>query len=507
MWKFKTFAMTLCMAGAACAQPEPEPDPRADALDAFVPRLLEATDGNVPGLSIAVVHGDDAVYLRGFGMADVEAGVPAGPETAFYIASSTKSFTALAAALVEADGRLDLDDSMAEHARGVTFDPTVRAPDVTLRHLLTHTHGMANHPIVVRTAFTGDHTSDELWRLLAETRPNEDAPLGTFAYSNVGYNIFSLFLDRAAGKPWQDVLDERIFEPLGMAGTTAYASEAASSGRSVAQPYSGFGEDGRAELVYLAKQDNTMQAAGGMYTTAADAARWLEVQLNAGRLDGRQVFPAAVIRETHEPFATTDAAFGPFTRTGYALGWYAGEYDGSGMRHHFGGFGGAHSHISFLPDEGLGVAVFVNEAGIGGNVAVTVASLAYDLWLDKEGALDRAEAFLAQVPARVEQSRERVAADRAERAAREWTLGRPMADYAGTYVSPSLGTMVISAESGALRVRFGNMNAVATPFTEPETIRVELIPDQGQVVGFEFGASDRPDAVMYDGYRFVRTGS
>ncbi|MDX1532316.1 MAG: serine hydrolase domain-containing protein, partial [Rhodothermales bacterium] len=139
----------------------------AAAADAFYAETLAAV-GAVPGVAVAVVRGDETVYARGFGMADREAGLEATPHTPFYIASATKPFTALAAALLHHRGEIDLDAPLTQYTPGIAFD-NVDAGAVTLRDLLTHTHGLENSAIGLRTAFTGEHTPEDLWALLAAT--------------------------------------------------------------------------------------------------------------------------------------------------------------------------------------------------------------------------------------------------------------------------------------------------------------------------------------------------
>jgi hypothetical protein len=154
------------------------------------------------------------------------------------------------------------------------------------------------------------------------------------------------------------------------------------------------------------------------------------------------------------------------------------------MLHHFGGFGGAHSHISFMPDRGVGVAVFVNEAGVGGSLAGVVASLAYD-WLDGDTtAVAKAEAWAAEMPTRMSEQHRRIAADRENRASRKWQLSQPMESYAGTYTSERMGTLRVSIENGAPVFSIGNLRTVATPFSEAETMRVEMVPGSGTVARF-----------------------
>src|SRR5690606_41827846 len=135
------------------------------------------------------------------------------------------------------------------------------------------------------------------------------------------------------------------------------------------------------------------RSAGGMYASARDLARWLLVHLNGGRLDGRQVLPAAALAEAHRPVAEVDDRYGPFERRGYGLGWYTGPYDGEPVLHHFGGFAGAHAHLSFMPERGLGVVVLANESIAAGRLVPMIAAFASDWWLGEPdvGALYTAQ--------------------------------------------------------------------------------------------------------------------
>jgi CubicO group peptidase (beta-lactamase class C family) len=137
------------------------------ALGSAVERLfaLDLT----PGMAIAVVRGGDMVFARGLGVLDVETRRPVTPDSIFYIASTTKSFTAFAAALLHDSKAIDLDASLATYFPGLTLKPPLSAANITVRDLLTHTHGIRNGgPITQRTAYTGDHTPALLLRLLAE---------------------------------------------------------------------------------------------------------------------------------------------------------------------------------------------------------------------------------------------------------------------------------------------------------------------------------------------------
>lgn len=478
-----------------------------EAADGLIAEALD-TVGAVPGLAVAVVRDGRTAYARGFGLANVEAGVEVTPDTPFYIASATKPFTALLAVLLDRDGTLPLGASLAEMFPEVAFDPAIEADSVTVRHLLSHTAGVDNGPIGFRAAWTGQHTPELMRQLLTRTAVEEDSPRGTFEYTNVGYNLLSLRLDELAGGPWQNLLAARVFRPLGMTHTTAYASEAAAWGPAI--PYEVHPERG-VERVDLVKHDDTMQAAGGMYASANDLARWLAVQLGQGRLDGRPVVSADAVAEAHRPLATDQGeSFGVLVRDGYALGWHTGTYDGEPMLHHLGGFPGAHAHLSFMPGRDLGVVVLANESGAGGRLAALVAAFAYDWW-DAEGSgqdavVDRFRQSADSLRTDVDASIQRYGEALAERAGRTWALSLAPDAYAGTYAHPDWGTVVVEADpvdGGPLAVRFGRLRAVATPFTRPETARVELIPGRGQLVQFVLDG-DRAGALVWDDETFER---
>lgn len=462
--------------------------PRDFAAD--LERFIETTMAELgvpPGLAIAVVRGDETLYLGGFGYRDVEARLPVEPSTVFYIASSTKSFTGLAAAILEQKGVLDLDTPFVEivpEARipGASGGSADESP-VTLMDLLTHTAGIENFGIVFRTAYSGQHTSEQLIELIARSEREERV----FEYDNIGYVLASLAIDHATGQSWKDVLEEEIFEPLGMQGTTASVSRAQAENWPLASPYTST-PDGFEEIPF-AKTDATMHAAGGLLTTVEDLALWLLANLNEGRLGGRQILPAETVERAQRSYTAVDAKFERFHRMGYGLGWYHVEWDGERMLHHFGSFPGFRSHISFLPDRDLGIAVLINEDGHGFLLPDLIARYAYEKLL---GRLDVEGRYEAEVAAYAEKMRKDQAEQRAERAERAGRAGRAggaaLTSYVGTYENPDLGVVMIAAGGeGAIITRIGHLCAPLEPGAEPATARVEFLP--GMAAGVVGGAA------------------
>lgn len=502
-------AIASTLIAAACGpRPHGSPGPAAssagigvlaDSLDPFVRGLVD--EGYVPGVAIAVVTRDGPAYLRGFGVRDVRTREPVTPQTGFYIASSTKSFTGTLAGILDQRGVISLDAPLSRYLPELRMNAPLSADSITLRSLLNHTSGMRNEPVVFRTAYSGVHDDAMLVRLLAQSTPIPRA----YSYDNLGYVVAALAMERATGRDWQDLLRDEVFQPLGMMHTTARVSEARAGEWPLASPHL-TGPDSVIRIT-LEKQDNTMHPAGGMFTTAEDLVRWLQAQLNAGRVDGRQVIPAAVIRAAHTPTAMHTDTFYRYVRTGYGLGWQTADYEGERMIHHFGGFEGWHAHISFLPERGIGVAVLINDSSpIGGPASDVIATYAYDLLLGRPGVNARYAAERERMAANAAQMRQRIREDLQRRMARPPTPEARKPFFVGTYENEMMGVVDVRLrENRELWATLGNLSARLDPFTRPDALRVEFLPGSGQVVQFFFRDEQTPaDSANINGMMFRR---
>lgn len=484
-------AGAAALTGCASSPATGRQTPLAAELDAAAARLMALNF--TPGLSVAVFS-RDGVYARGFGVSDLSNGQRADAETAFYIASSTKPLTALALAKLHQRRELNLDSTLTAYAPDAPFPENVRADEVTLRQMLCHISGIDNRPIGFRSAFSGQHDPDTLWRLLSASELNAEAPLGTYAYTNVGYNITTVLTDRKHGVRWQDLLDREVFAAAGMTRSSARMSRAQREGWNVAKPHQ-MDASGAPQRISLEKNDQTMQSAGGVIMSANDAARWLELMVRDGRVGNRQVATPEVIASTRAPLAqlSGDDSTG-YRRDAYGLGWNIGPYRDTTMLHHFGGFAGFAAHVSYIPAAGVGVAAFANDSTAGQIPIHAIANYAYDRVLGHGDANQRLDEAIQTGEERRARGVQNIQNDRANRAGRQWTLTRPRAAYAGAYESETWGRIDITVEGEALNVRFGALQAQAEPFTQPDSVRVELIPGQGEPLLFQ-GEGETPSAL------------
>jgi CubicO group peptidase (beta-lactamase class C family) len=472
---FVTFALpAACLHGQGRVSTANGAD--SAAVDS-VARSLFALD-MAPGMAVAVVRGSDVVYAGGFGLADREARRPVTPETIFYIASTTKAFTGLAAAALDVRGVFALDSPLSRYLPDVRLHEPLNADSISIRSLLSHTHGIANGgPVIWRTAFTGEFRDNEqLVRLLVE---HPAASTGReFQYGNIGYNVASLAMDRALGRSWKDVLVEDIFTPLAMTSTSAYVSRVPAD--RLAAPYSANESD--FDRQHYGKTDANMHAAGGIVSSARDMTRWLEAQLNEGRVDGRQVLPAAAVKEAQRLQAETRAQRRGLQQVGYGLGWQLLLFGADTLYSHGGGFNGFAAHISFLPAANLGVAVFANDDALGSALVELVALSIYERLAGPAAGAALPDAIETLVAG----ARQGIAQDRATRAARLQTLPHALGAYAGTFTNPLYGTIELRVVNGVLEARAGAaVSAVEVYDAASNQLRVELT-GSGSVLTVEF---------------------
>jgi CubicO group peptidase (beta-lactamase class C family) len=265
--------------------------------------------GRVPGLSVAVVRADGVRWLRGFGVADLDTRTPASPETIYLWFSMTKIVTATAVLQLADRGQLALEDPVARYyPRFGALRPADRAARVTVRHLLSHSAGLAN-PIPVRWVHPADRPGLDqatfVGDLLARHARLRFEPGSKASYSNLGFLVLGQVIEAASGRPFQEHVHEQVLRPLGMGHTDfAYPPD----GSSVATGY----QRRRSLMAPLVRrllppgivgpnQDGYLSfrrfyvdgpAYGGLVGPVQDAVRFLQMHLRDGELDGTRILAA-----------------------------------------------------------------------------------------------------------------------------------------------------------------------------------------------------------------------
>ena len=283
-------------------------------MKAQIDELMRDYAGANPGASVLVLKDGEPRIRASVGMADLEAKIAVTPATNFRLASVSKQFTAAGILLLSEDKKLRLDDRLAQWLP--SLPPATR--DVTLRHLLTHTSGLIDYEDVMppsQTAQLGDH---DVLRLLESQDRTYFAPGAGYRYSNSGYVLLGLVIEKASGQTFTQFLRQRIFEPLGMRNTVAHVES-----RTVV-PHRAYGYSFENDRWVRTDQSPTSATLGdgGIYSSIDDLARW-DAALGDHRLLRPESLAAAFAPAT--PTDDPEIAYGFGWRiTGETL-WHSGE--------------------------------------------------------------------------------------------------------------------------------------------------------------------------------------
>ena len=296
-------AMTSVSLGALATTP-----------DATVDVLMHEYAGSVPGASVLVVRDGLTILERSYGLANLEERTPATSHTNYRLASVSKQFTAAAILLLVEDGRVALDEPVR---RWLPSLPAA-ADKVTLRHLLVHGSGLIDYEDVMPAGFTGQlHDADVLHIL--EGQNNTYFPAGTsYRYSNSGYALLALVVERASGMSFPEFLKQRIFAPLEMTETLAHVE----GGPAMAHRAYGYSAKGTAWERTDQSTTSAVLGDGGIYASIHDLAKW-DAALYDTRLLSQEsralMFTPAV--ETDDP----DVRYGFGWRITGDTVWHSGE--------------------------------------------------------------------------------------------------------------------------------------------------------------------------------------
>ena len=311
----------------------------ATALDAL---FTEAYPADRPGAAVRIEKGGEVVLREGYGLADLELGVAIEPDMVFRLGSITKQFTAAAVLMLAEEGEIDLDAPVS------TYLPDYRGPaaDVTVAQLLNHSGGVPSYtdgpeyPARMREAQTVEQMVDRF-----EALPLEFEPGTRWSYSNSGYFLLGAIVEAVSGGSYEDFVETRIFEPLGMERSRYGHENEIVPGR--VEGYQGQpGSYERAEYLSMTQPF----AAGSLLSTVDDLARW------DAALDGGEILSAEHRALLGRPVVLADGS-----SSGYSYGFSVGDYAGHRIIHHGGGINGFSTYMIRVPDEDLFVAVLSND--------------------------------------------------------------------------------------------------------------------------------------------------
>jgi len=331
---------------ALCAQASPRPAPAAadDALAAKIDAVMAAIyKPGEPGAAVIVRKDGRTILRKGYGMADLELGVPISPDMVFRLGSITKQFTAMAILLLAQEGKLGLQDEITKFLPAY---PT-QGKRITVEHLLTHTSGIQSYTDLPEwlPLWRKDMTLPELIALFKD-KPMSFEPGRSWAYNNSGFVLLGAVIEKVSGLTYEAFLEERIFKPLGLKNSCYGSAE-----RIIPRRIPGYqeGKGGFVNAPYLSMTQP--YAAGSLLSTVDDLAVWSDAVFS-GKLVGKEWL---------------DRAFTPYKlaggeSSGYGYGWFVADFAGHRSIEHGGGINGFSTYEMTLPEDRIFIAILTNSA-------------------------------------------------------------------------------------------------------------------------------------------------
>lgn len=443
-------AFVLMMFGLAARAQEPDVANRLQGFDSYMEQVLK--DWNAPGIGVGIVVKDKLVFAKGYGYRDYEQKLPFTPTTLSQIASNSKLFTAVAAGMLVEEGKLSWDKPVREAVPTIQFYNDQLNSNVTLRDMLSHRTGVTRHDLIW---FKSPFTRKELFEKLKYLEPQE--PMRTaFLYNNLMFSAVGEIIELKSGMRWEQFVRERILAPLDM-GSTTYTISDMQKHPDHGVPYREKRDSFELYKIPYYEDTEGVAPAGAIISNIDELSHWLIALMNEGKYNGKQVLPPNVLKATMQPAVglpnTTGEALGywELLNPDYGMGRSIASYRGHLLTNHGGDLPGFHSQISFMPNDKIGVIVFV----IGDHAAPLYNAVSYNVY-ERLLGMDQTpwSQRLLQIRLANKKAGTQARAKAGEDRVPNTKPSHPLASYAGEFENPAYGILKIGLKGDQLEFGF-----------------------------------------------------
>ncbi len=429
-------------------------------FDAYMEKVLK--DWNAPGIGVGVVVNDQLVFAKGYGYRDYEKKLPFTPTTLCPIASNTKLFTAVSAGMLVEEGKLTWDKPIRQSVPAIQFYNDELNNTVTLHDMLSHRTGITRHDTIW---YKSEFTRKELFDRLKYLEPQQ--PIRQmFLYNNMMYAATGYVIELQSGKPWEQFVRERILTPLAM-DSTVYSIPDMVKHPDHGVPFTEKRDSFEIYRIPYYEEQQGIGPAGAIISNIEEMSHWLTALMNEGKYKGRQVLPAAVLKATLEPSIALPNTLGEskgyweILNAAYGMARETAAYRGHLITFHGGDIDGFHSQVSFLPNDHIGVIVFV----IGDHCAPLYNIVSYNVYerllgMEVTPWSERRLDMRLKDKRAGKEARAKAGADQVK----DTKPSHALADYAGGYENPAYGILQIGLKDNQLRFDFHQMQFPMTHF-------------------------------------------
>jgi CubicO group peptidase (beta-lactamase class C family) len=431
--------------------------PTAEEIDELAARAMETFQ--TPGIAIGVVQGGELVYAKGHGVREIGRSDPVDPDTIFQIASLTKAFTAAALGILVDEGKLDWDDPVIDYLPEFRmYDPWVTR-EFTIRDLLTHRSGLGLGAGDLLFWPRAKSTPEDIIRAMRHLEP-ETSFRTAYAYDNLLYAIAGQVVGAVSGVAWQDFVEERIMQPLGMSQCRSLRDRVEDNPNR-ATPH--MVVDGELETTFFSGGGAT-SAAGAINCNISGLAKWAAMHLAGGVLpDGGRLLSEDTHAELWKPVTlrpVRDQAreHGRTHFNAYSLGWGLKDFYGYLHVSHGGALQGMTSHIAVLPEKDVAVIALCNQWSRAPRAVTAEILNAYAA----DTPEDWVEILASAQSERADEAKKTVEEAFANRDA-DSTPTLPLEKYVGTYRDRWYGDVFVDQGEDGLVMRFSRSELLTGP--------------------------------------------
>lgn len=406
---------------------------------------------HVPSYS-ATVYDHGEVYSFSDGLSDTENGLSANEETLYAIGSCTKSFVAGAICTLVDQGLVKLDDTVKTYIPEFEMFDAYVGDHLTVRDTLCHRCGLPRHELSWY-ARLDTLTEEDIIRMLRYLRPNQPFRY-KWQYSNQMFALAGYIIHRVAGKHWQQVVRENIWEPMGITRAAFKPAEAQALGN-CAVPYL-YDKDKDTTYAVPHADIGAMSSAGSIYMSTSELLKWDQMLMSGGVYNGKRILSEEMCREmlTSQMVCPNDSTAAPMkeliTNNGYGLGLMTEVFRGHRLVHHGGHIDGFMADQSFMPDDDFAIAILTNMGEIRGAQVMRYVSVEKFLGGQRDWSKELDD-FYADQAAQQKAGNDKTWAERPQNA----PCPVPLEAIAGTYREDGYGVITIEVEDGQLKVHMG----------------------------------------------------
>jgi CubicO group peptidase (beta-lactamase class C family) len=457
----------------------------------------------MPGMAVAVVKDGKVIFKKGYGVRQLGTKNMVDTQTIFGCGSTTKAMTAVCMAILVDEGKVSWDDAVIKHLPEFQlYDPAVTR-ELKIRDLFIHNSGVGNADFLWSVM---NISSEEILRKMQQVEPSYSMR-SSFIYQNIFYLAAGKVIEKIAGQKWEDFIQARIFQPLGMKRTFSTLKSIQDPNQS--KPH--YLVNGSIKVIEPTSADQ-VGPAGSVYSCVDDISKWAICMLDSSKYEGGRLLKSNTWTELFRPQVIVPASeFYPTMKltkpnwTTYGLGWFQHDYKGKKINYHTGSLAGEIAIHGQLPDAKLGIYVFGNYDHA--ELRHALVYKVFDLFA-LGGNRDWSTEFLMLYTG-IKQQGEKAEKDFEAKRVANTNPSKPLADYVGKYSDPLYGEVEITLADKKLLVNVNNFVKATLSHWHYDTFRGDYEKDwYGKAIAsFSLDAAGKIEKLNFEGMEFVREKS